>query len=256
MFNYKFDDTGVYIGNLSNMGSKYGVSQYRFALNYELVGKELLVSDGSISHSIKFKNTKYAEFDGSEYDYEALKLEASTYFVRIGYYVAVLDYSQGLVTVICGKDYFYGKMDGTTVAAGIGHLDAGDKMLGTSVAWYLGCERYVWHEFREEGMCRVRWSPKPALKNDLPCKALVVKYPIFLVDITGYGPFRTDAPAVLERSVFLQDYDHMLTVGCLFGGGETPIMVSGYAKFMDSIVEEAQSVTNEISSKAPDIPGF
>ena len=256
MYNYKFDDAGVYIGNLSNMGAKYGVSQYRFAPNYELAGKEFVISDGKASHTIKFKCTKYADLDGCDCEFEALKLEASTYFVRLGFNIAVLDIGQGLVTLIVGDDYFHGRIEGTNAASGAEHVDAGDKMLGTSVAWCLGCERFVWHEFKEQGICRVRWSPKPILKNDLPCKATVIKYPIFLVDITGYGPFRTDAPAVLERSIFLQDYDHMLTVGCLFGGGETPIMVSGYAKFMDDVDAEAQSATSAISSKAPDLPGF
>ena len=31
----------------------------------------------------------------------------------------------------------------------------------------------------------------------------------------------------------LQDYDHMMTVGCVMGGGMTPIMISGYARFLD-----------------------
>ena len=30
-----------------------------------------------------------------------------------------------------------------------------------------------------------------------------------------------------------QDYDHMMTVGLIYCGGELPIMVSGYAKYMD-----------------------
>ena len=256
MFNYTFDDSGVYIGNLSNMGSKYGISQYRFALNFELAGKEFLISDGKTSHTIKFKCTKYAELDGLECAYESLKLEASTYFIRLGFNVAVFDFSQGLATLIIGEDYFYGEIKGANTTAGVRHTDAGDKMIGTSVAWCLGCGRYVWHEFIEEGKCRVRWSPKPILKNDLPCKATVIKYPIFLVDIVGFAPFRTDAPAVLERSVFLQDYDHMLTVGCLFGGGETPIMISGYAKYMDDVNMEAQSASGEITGRTPDLPGF
>ena len=38
---------------------------------------------------------------------------------------------------------------------------------------------------------------------------------------------------MLFRSIFLQDYDHMMTVGLIYCGGELPMMVSGYAKYMD-----------------------
>ena len=253
MFNYKFDDGGVYIGNLSNMGEKYGVGQYRFARNYELVGKEFKISDGKTSHVIKFKCTKKAELDGHECEYESLKLTLTTYFIRLGYNIAVFDFKQGLVTLISGDDYFHSKIEGATIPDGAAHVDAGLDMIGTSVAWYLGCSRFVWHEFLEEGKCRVRWSPKTGHMHDHPCKATKIDYPVFLVDVKGYAQFRTDAPALLDRAVFLQDYEHMMTVGCLFVGGETPIMVSGFAKFMDDA--EVESVAAGAAKPAIDLPG-
>ena len=254
MFNYRFDDGGVYIGNLSNMAEKYGIGQYRFAHNYELAGKDFKISDGKATHTIRIKGDKLAELDGCECQYEALKLEATTYFVRLGFNIAVFDLSNGLITLIIGDDYFYGRIEGAAIPDGAAHTGAGGDMIDTSVAWYLGCGRYVWHEFSEEGKCRVRWSPKPNLKNDLPCTATRIKYPIFLVDIKGFAPFRTDAPALLDRSIFLQDYDHMLTVGCLFCSGEAPIMVSGYAKYMDGIATESQAA--ELNKGIPDMPGL
>jgi len=33
--------------------------------------------------------------------------------------------------------------------------------------------------------------------------------------------------------IMLQDYDHMMTVGCVMGQGFDPIMISGYAKFLN-----------------------
>ncbi len=33
--------------------------------------------------------------------------------------------------------------------------------------------------------------------------------------------------------IFLQDYDHMMTVGLICCGSELPMLVSGYAKYMD-----------------------
>ncbi len=238
MFNYTFDKNGVYIGNLSNNGEKYGITQYRFALNYELAGKEFVLSDGSAKHTLKFKCRKRAAIDGAECFYESLKLEVKTYLVRLGFNVAVVDLRQGLITLITGKDYFYGKIEGAVIPEGAAHADAKDDMTGTNVAWNLGCGRLVWQEFIEEGKVRVRWSPNTESKSDLPCRATKINYPVFLVDIEGYGPFYSDAPNLLERCIFLQDYDHMMTVGVIFAGGETPMMVSGFAKFMD--VEETR----------------
>ncbi len=41
------------------------------------------------------------------------------------------------------------------------------------------------------------------------------------------------APFFTNRVIMLQDYDHMMTVGCVMGGGFDPIMISGYAKFLN-----------------------
>ncbi len=236
MFNYTFDKDGVYIGNLSNCGEKYGITQYRFPHCYELAGKEFVISDGKAKHTITFKCKEDAAIDGVDCDYECLKLTPKTYLVRLGFNAAVVDLQQGLITLICGKDYFTGKVEGFDVPEGAGHVDAGDDMVGTNVAWYLGCDRYVWHEYYEAGKVRVRWSPNPDSDMDSPCKALKINYPVFLVDIEDIGPYYSDAPALLERCLFLQDYDHMMTVGIVWAGGETPMMVTGFAKFMD--VEE------------------
>jgi hypothetical protein len=246
MFNYSFDKNGVYIGNLSNNGEKYGITQYRFSHNYELAKKEFVLSDGATKHTLTFKCKKLAAIDGVECQYESLKLEKKTYLVRLGFNVAVVDLRQGLITLIMGKEYFYGKIEGADIPEGAAHIDAGDEMLETNVAWHLGCNRFVWHEFIEKGSVRVRWSPNPESKNDLPCKATKINYPIFLVDIEGYGPFYSDAPKLLERCIFLQDYDHMMTVGVIFAGGEIPMMVSGFAKFMGE--EEAPVQKSTVSA--------
>jgi hypothetical protein len=85
MKNYTWSDDGVFIKNLSNHAEQYGVTQYKIAANYELREKHFLPIDEKETHTISFICKKYADFDGQRLLYEALKLEDTTYFVRIGY---------------------------------------------------------------------------------------------------------------------------------------------------------------------------
>ena len=242
MFNYTYDANGVYIGNLANKGEKYGLTQYRFPLNFELARRSFTITDVSEEHVVSFEDTRKAFVDGRECEYESLKLQVGTYLVRLGYDAAVFDLQRGLVTLIRGleKDYFSGRIVGAEIPEGAAHEDAGDAMVGTNVAWYLGSDRYVWHEFLDEKTVRVRWTPNVCSKTDLPYRATKINMPILLVDIWGFGPFYSDVPASLERCIFLQDFDHMMTVGLIYCGGELPMLVSGYAKFMD--VEETFNI--------------
>lgn len=245
MFNYTFDKGGVYIGNLANYGDKYGVTQYRFAHNYELRNKEFVLCDGDKKHTLTFKCKKYAAIDGVVEEYECLKLAVKTFLVRIGHKnVAVVDLAQGLVTLIMDREYFFGKIEGFEVPEGAEHKEVPDALIETNVAWFLGSERFAQHEFIEAGSVRTRWSPHPESYVDNPAKIIDIAHPIYLVDIEGYGPYYSDCPPVLERAIYLQDYDHMMTVGILFNGGETPMMVSGYAKFMD--IEEDGGDINQV----------
>ena len=236
MFNYVFDQGGVYIKNLSNTADQYGIGQYRFPHNYELVGKEFSISEGDKKYHLNFIRKDYMELDGKGSCFEALKLEATTYFVRIGFNVAVVDLSQGLITLILGDKYIYGKIEASDktgcCSGGAAHTDAGNEMVGTAVAWVLGAGRYVVHEFFEKGRCRVRWSPVEEAKNEHPCKATKIKGPMYLVDINGCVPFNVCASVLTTRVIALQDYDHMLTVGCVMGGGMIPTMFSGYARYL------------------------
>ena len=240
MFNYTFDKGGVYIGNLANYGEKYGITQYRFALNYELRNKEFVLCDGEKKHTLTFHGKNNVAIDGVVEEYECLKLAVKTYLVRIGYKnAAVVDLAQGLITLIMDKEYFHGKIEGFEVPEGAAHKETPDAMVETNVAWYLGCERFAQHEFIEPGKVRTRWSPHPDSTIDNDAKIVDIAHPIYLVDIDGLGPYYSDCPPLLRRAIYLQDYDHMMTVGILYNGNEKPMMVSGYAKFMDIDEEEA-----------------
>jgi hypothetical protein len=231
MFNYTFDDGGVYIGNLSNKAEQYGISQYRFPHNYELAGRNFSVSDGNGSHSLHFICRNYVLLDGKRFEYESLKISGAVYFVRIGYSAAVVDLEQNLITLIKGEDHFNGKIDDLHAGSAV-HTDAPDDLTGTAIAWVLGCSRYMSHEFIECGSVRVRWSPVDDAHNDFQCKITKIKELLYLVDVPGRVPYHVDAPVLTTRVISVQDYDHMLTVGCIIAGGITPVMFSGYARYL------------------------
>jgi hypothetical protein len=236
--NYVYDDGGVYIKNLANRGEKYGVGQYSFAHNYELAGKDFTITAGSKEYRLAFKCKKNVVFEGKEYAYECLKLELNTYFICFGLNTAVVDLEQCLITLILGEEYIYGSIgypDHKPKPGGpqAGHCCAGDEMVGTNVAWILGCGRFTSQDFHEAGKCRVAWSPRENEPYEQPCKATKIKGPIYLVDIKGRVHQGVCAPFFTNRVIMLQDYDHMMTVGCIMGKGFDPIMVSGYAKFLN-----------------------
>jgi hypothetical protein len=75
-------------------------------------------------------------------------------------------------------------------------------------------------------------------------KGLKIKEGIYLVDIQGLVPYYACAPSTVERSVFLQDYDHMMTVGALIDNHEPPMLISGYARFIETEDGAVQTETN------------
>jgi hypothetical protein len=229
--NYAYDDGGVYIKNLANSGENYGIGQYRFAHNYEFAGRDFTIAAEDKEYKLAFKGRKVAEFEGKQYPYECLKLELNTYFVCFGLNVAVVDLEQGLVTVILGDQYIHGTIRSTESPAG--HGSAGDDMVGTEVAWILGCGRFTTQNFYEEGKCRVGWSPRENEPYEQPCRATRIKGPMYLADIKGRVHQGVCAPFFTTRAIMLQDYDHMMTVGCVMGEGFDPILISGYAKFLN-----------------------
>lgn len=236
--NYVYDDGGVYIRNLANCAEKYDIGQYRFPHNYELAGRDFVITAGGREYKLGFKCKRNVVFEGKEYAYECLKLELNTYFVCFGLNVAVVDLEECLATLILGDEYIYGKIGCADQKSKRGnshaiHGCAGEDMVGTNVAWVLGCGRFTAQNFHEAGRCRVAWSPRENEPYEQPCKTTRIKGPIYLVDIKGRVHQGVCAPFFTSRVIMLQDYDHMMTVGCVMGKGFDPIMISGYAKFLN-----------------------
>ncbi len=235
--NHVYDDGGVYVKNLSNCAEKYGISQYRFAHNFELAGKDFCVDAQDKKYELSFKCHKNLVFEGKKYAYECLKLEKDMYFVLFGLNVAVIDLGKCLVTLILGDEYVCGSFGCQDKECKCGcsgeHGCAGDDMVGTKVAWILGCGRYTTQDFFEKGKCRIAWSPLDEKAYEQPCKATKLGKSFYLVDTKGPVRQGVCAPFFTERVIMLQDYERMMTVGVVMGQGFDPIMISGYAKFLN-----------------------
>lgn len=229
--NLIYDEGGVYIRNLANTADKHGIGQYCFARNFELAGSGYVISDGSAEYKCVFINRETMTLNDAEHYYECLKLVNSTYFVRFGTDVLVLDLEQQMATLIlngktvCGVPFSSGFRP-----EGKRHTDAGSDMVGTSVSWVLGCGCFVNHDYFTEDKVLVGWSPKSEETEVMPCRAVKIKGAVYLVVVEGGVPDGVCAPAGTSRVIMLQDYDRMIFVGCVTGAGFDPVMISGYAR--------------------------
>ena len=206
--------------NQSNFGEKYGVGQYRFPHAYDLAGKTFAFGDKTIS----FVSRTELLFCGVQSAYEALKIEKDTYFVSFGDSAAVIDESCGRALFITPDGYDF---------CGDGKWTFTDNMTGTGIRWYLGSEKYTDHIYFAPDKARVSWSPLAEDYGVFPAKYTFIKDGIYLVDIAAEVPSGVCAPEGYDRALFLEDYEHVMLVGCLMGKGVSPIAVSGYGKFVD-----------------------
>ena len=220
--------------NLANDGAKYGADQYRFARNYDLKSKNFVITAGGIKYAMVFTGRDSLTFDtgkGAEaFDYECLKIEDDTYFVRFGPHIAVIELSQGLATLALPEGYIFGTIEVPGQAAPSDLHCLTDEMVGTGVQWVMGCDKYVNHIYNGADTCRASWSPDGDKFSDYTAKYVKIKDGIYLADVTGAIPESAAAPDGSDRVVALADYDHMMFVGCIFGKAP-PLIISGYGEF-------------------------
>ena len=224
--------------NIANDGSKYGVSQYRFAHNYDLRDKSFTIIYDARKYTLSFKGRDTISFDdgkGGEIDAcECLKIEAETYFIRFGSNYAVFDLEAGAATLALAGEHVVGSIEAPGVpAAAAGALHGySDEMTGTGVRWMLGCFRFTDHIYFCADKARASWSPKEKDFKDYDAKYIKIKEGIFLVDVTGVVPGGACAPEGCDHVIMLQDYEHMMFVGCVTSKSG-PVMISGYGEFPD-----------------------
>lgn len=228
--NYVFDEGGVYIKTMANNAEKYGIGQYRYPLNYELVGKEICAAAGGKEYTLDFKCKVNVLFNGSLVEYECIKCAPGLYFVRFGFDVAVIDMNNSAVTLIVEGEYALASMKGAEGAKA--HTPAGDEMVGTNVRWVLGCGRYVNQEFVSADKIKASWAPRDEKVAENSYKAVKIGGPYYLVDMKTDVLKNVCAPFFTDHVIMVQDYDRCMAFGCVFGKGFDPIMITAYAKFL------------------------
>ncbi|MDR0469472.1 MAG: hypothetical protein LBH09_05810 [Peptococcaceae bacterium] len=220
--------------NYANDGAKYGVDQYRFAHNYDLIDQQLVINSCDKKYTFSFTSRDKLTFDSGAgeqiFDCECLKIEADTYFVRFGADLAVFDISQGLATLALSGGYVFGAVEipdrGTPDASH--HFT--DEMTGTGVRWVLGCAKYTDRIYISADQCRAAWAPESEVFSAYQAKYVKIKDGIYLVDVTGPVPDGACAPAGCDRIIALEDYEHMLLAGCVFSKSGA-MMIGGYGEF-------------------------
>ena len=219
--------------NYANDGSKYGVDQYRFARNYDLKDKSYTISADGAKYALSFVGKEKASFDDGkakrDSDYECLKIEADTYFIRFGDEFAVFDMAAGAATLALKDGYVFGAIDVPGGASGAAQRFT-DEMDGTGVRWMLGCYKFTDNIYLGGGKAKAAWAPKESEFNDYDAKYVKIKQGIYLVDVTGATPSGACAPEGCDRVITLQDYEHMMMVGCA-NSKSGPMMISGYGEF-------------------------
>ena len=218
--------------NKTHDGKNYGMTQYCWPHDFELAGRTLTLRSDFAAYQLAFQDKEFIDCDGVLSQYEALKLDADTHVVFFGETIttAVLDLARGTAVISTGENgaYDFCRVDGF---GGDAELPAyTDEMTGTEVRWYFGCDRFMQHSYLADGKCRCVWSPRTDRPRTAPASYVKLSEGKYLVELNRCSPLHTDMPQGFSKIVLVQDWLHLLTVGCIY----SPILnefrlISGYA---------------------------
>jgi hypothetical protein len=229
--------------NHANNGDRYGFSQYRFPLSYQLKGCRFDLTDtNGAKYALYFADSQFMTFSSGHSEpelsaYQCLKLDDDTYFVSYGatLHTAVIDLSNGLAALIGEKENNYVFCTASGFPDGKIAPSFTDEMTGTAVRWVFGCNRYIKQIYCGENTCRCSWSPFDDKYRDAPTTYIKIKDGIYLCDVRRDPPMGADMPQGYGRLIMLQDFDHMLLVGCTFAAHTNErILVSAYGDFIET----------------------
>ena len=218
--------------NKTHDGSNYGMTQYRWALDFELAGRAFVLRAENAVYELAFQDKEFIECNGVLSQYEALKLDADLHVVFFGETVtaAVLDLARGTAVISAAEPgkYDFCRIDGIDTTVELPAYT--DEMTGTHVRWYFGCERFMEHEYLADGKCRCVWSPRTDRPRLAPASYVRLSDSKYLVELNRCSPLHTDMPQGFSRIILVQDWQRLLTVGCIY----SPVLnefrlVSGYA---------------------------
>ena len=220
--------------NMTNDGKGYGLTQYRWPLDYELAGRTLTLRAGERAYQLAFQDKEFVDCGGVLSQYQALKLDGDTHFAVFGETLAaaVLDLARGTAALKPdgAADWVFCRIDGFDEGDGTAPLPAlTGEMAGTHGKWVFGCERFIELEYLPEGRCRCVWSPRTDRARTWPAQCVKLGEGRYLAEIDGTSPFRTDMPQGFSKLILVQDYDRLLAVGCIYSPTLNEFqMISGY----------------------------
>lgn len=219
--------------NKTHDGKNYGMTQYRWPLDFELAGRTITLRSDSAVYELAFQDREFIECNGVLSQYEALKLDSDLHVVFFGETVtaAVLDLSRG-TAVISGPEqgtYDFCRVDGCGDGAAALPVYT-DEMTDTVVRWYFGCDRFMEHSYLADGKCSCLWSPRTDRPRIAPATYVKLSEGKYLVELNRCSPLHSDMPQGFSKIILVQDWLHMLTVGCIYNPRLNEFrLVSGYA---------------------------
>ncbi len=219
--------------NKTHDGSNYGMTQYRWALDFELAGREFTLRSETAEYRLSFQDREFVDCGGVLSQYEALKLDSDLHIVFFGETVtaAALDLARGVAAISAGEAGQYGFCridgfgDGTAPLPGYT-----DDMEGTAVRWFFGHGRFMEHEYLAGGRARCVWSPRTDRPRSVPASFIRLGEGKYLVELNRCSPLHSDMPQGFSKIVLAQDWVHLLTVGAIYNPRLNEFrLVSGYA---------------------------
>ena len=222
--------------NFTHNGAALGMTQYRAPLCYELAGRRFTLCGEKGAVTLSFRDRQWIDRSepGSQQtrpsQYEALKLADGLYFVVFGEQISVLvlDLQANRAVLTGESEAAFCTIDGELPSGEAPGFT--DEMAGTHARWVFGCDRYLelTHVSRDKVKCI--WSPRTDRERTLRAESIRIRPSAFLLELDGTSPFLTDMPQGYSRVFLLQDYDHLLTVGCFYSPVLNDFMtVTGYA---------------------------
>ena len=145
--------------NKTNDGSRYGLTQYRWPLDFELAGRDFILASDEGELCLRFQDREFVDCGGVLSQYQALKLDGDTHFAVFGETLAaaVLDLERGTAALKPdgAADWVFCRIDGFDEGDGTAPLPAlTGEMAGTHGKWVFGCERFIELEYLPDGQMR------------------------------------------------------------------------------------------------------
>ena len=218
--------------NKTHDGKNYGMTQYCWPHDFELAGRTILLRSDTRTYELCFQDREFIECGGVLSQYEALKLDSDLHVIFFGETIttAVLDLALGTAAISTDETgtYDFCRVDGFDGSAALPSYT--DEMTGTRVRWFFGCRRFMEHEYLDGGKCRCGWSPCADRARVAPATYIKLSEGKYLVELNRCSPRNTDMPQGYSKIVLVQDWMHLLTVGCIYNPMVNEFLpVSGYA---------------------------